>query len=381
MTRKRRGRGEGGYWVRKDGRHVVSVSLGYGTDGKRIRRYAYGSTKAEAFDAAAELRAGIVSGDVAPTRLTLGAYLDEWIKAKTKLRVTTRARYGEAIAAMKPIIGHVRLTRVRPIQIQTMYTILAGRDSKRMPSLCHEVLRAALNQAVKTYRYIKSNPCHAVEKPGRPERELRTLTREELGRFMDAVGKVRLGALCVTAALVGARKGELLALRWDDIDLKKGTMRIQRTLIEMKKIHEPMDTKTKKSKRLIELPARVVAVLKEHRKRMFAEGFAAAPVFCGDTGKFLWRRSVDRWSLDLCLKAAGLPKIRFHDLRHGLATYLLEDDTHPKKVADLLGHASTKTTLEIYSHVTPPQMKDVATRIDAIADGCQSAVKVDEEVS
>ena len=375
MARKRRGRGEASVYQRKDGRWVCSISLGYDAQGRRTRKSLYGKTKAEVLAKRAEVEREGIDLTAKPSSYTVGTYLDHWMEHRTNLRASTKARYEEFIERhIKPHVGHVRLPAVKPAQVQQLYTRLSKSSSKRAPSMAHEILNAAFRQAVK-WGYIRINPCSAVDKPRRPTRAPTTLTREQCAAVLASAAETRLGALYVVAALTGARRGELLALQWKDLDLKRGTMRVHQTLSELSGKHALGDTKTDRSRRTVALPSQAVAALKAHRKAMLKEGHIKGPVFCDTKGGWLRWSNVIRRSFRPLLEAAGAPTIRFHDLRHGLATYLLETDTHPKKVAELLGHSSTRTTLDIYSHVTTETMAEVAGKIDDLLDGCQMAVK------
>lgn len=381
MARSRRGRGEGGVWQRKDGRWVASVSLGYGADGRRTRRDVYGATKQAALDRASELRGELITGDVRPQRFTVGEYLDEWMKAKT-MKGTTRKKYEWVAREAKAHIGHVRLLALKPSQVQALYTILGKGRSARLPSMAHEVLHAALHQAVR-WHYLKSNPADGVDRPKRRQRKLEVLTRAQLARFLELARSDRFYALFVLAAKTAMREGEMLALRWVDVDLRRARVSISGTLSEIDGEHEVTDPKTEASRGTVELPKSVVEALREHRKKMLAEGHAGAPVFCDTDGGHVRLSNMQRRHFKPLLDAVepGLAElIRFHDLRHGLATYLLEENVHPKKVAALLRHASVTTTLKTYSHVLPTQLRDVADITDTLLDGCQSAVKTPEEV-
>ncbi len=393
MTRTRRGRGEGAVYQRKDGRWTVEVSIGYAMierpDGairrKRMRSTLYGATKAEVLEKLATTDRTTLRAGLKAHRLTTSEYLDKWM-ATHEIRVTTRRRYEDLIArCIKPHIGPIRLASLEPLHIQAMLNELGRSGGKRTPSMVFEITRAAMRQAVR-WRYIRLSPCDGVEPPRKPKRQYTVLTREECGRFLAAAEADRLGALYVLAALTGARQGELLGLKWPDVDLQLRTMTIRRTLVETKGHFGPSDeAKTEQSTRVVELPQRAVLALQAHRKAMLAERHLGAPVFCTTEGGWTRKPNLRNRSFLPLLKAAGLPvergeRIRFHDLRHGIATYLLEQDVHPGKVAKLLGHSSPRVTMEIYSHVLRPQMREVADMIDATLTqkpeiGRQSPVK------
>lgn len=378
MSRKRRGRGEGGAYQRKDGRWEASVSMGY-VDGKRRRVSVYGATKAEALEARAEKMRELGDAPEQTSNFTLSSYLTHWLKTKTLASNTTKI-YKRAIARVDGHrIGRAKLTAVRPSELQALYGTVGG---GRVPSQVHEMIRAALNQAV-SWGYLKSNPADGVEPPAKPERDIEPMTNEQLARFLDVAQGDRYLPLFVVAASTGMREGELLALTWRDVDLKRARLQVRHTLVEIDGKHEVSDPKTRKSKRPVELPRAAAEALTSHRKAMMAEGHIAGPVFCDTRGGWVRISNLARRHFKPLLEKveAGLSeRIRFHDLRHGLATYLLEADVHPAKVAALLGHASARVTMQVYSHVTANQLRDVADKTDSILEiGRQLAVKPDDE--
>lgn len=378
---KRRGRGEGGVYQRKDGRWEASVSLGFDANGKRQRVSVYGETKREALEKRAEKLADLGGGEIQPSNFTVSTFLEHWLGTKT-LKPYTKRSYRRLIAKVKAHpIGRIKLLDCKPSQVQGLYTQIAKAGAKREPSLMHELLRAAFNQAV-TWRYLRLAPTDAVEPPKRAQRTPEVLTREQMATFLDLARPHRLYALLVVASLEGIREGELFALRWRDVSLDKARIQIRQTLAEIDGRHEVVDPKTQRSRRAVDISKASVEALREHRKRMLREGHSAAPVFCDTEGGYLRLSNVARRFVKPTLEKVELglaTRVRFHDLRHGIATYLLEDDVHPSKVAAKLGHASVQTTLKTYSHVLSPQLRDVADRSDQIlANGRQLAVKKGE---
>jgi len=161
------------------------------------------------------------------------------------------------------------------------------------------------------------------------------------------------------------RQGELFALAWGDIDFDGGALQVRRTLEELKGKLRLKETKSRKGRR-VDLPRFALDALHEHRKAMLAEGHGKAPVFCDAAGGYLRRPNVRQRSFTPLLKAAGLPAVRFHDLRHTAATLLLTQGVHPKIVSERLGHASIEITLNVYSHCLPTLQREAASKLDRL---------------
>jgi integrase len=227
------------------------------------------------------------------------------------------------------------------------------------------VLSRALKDAVKEKR-IPSNPVRDATKPRVGKHVFQPLDPEQLARFLQTAKPDRLYPLYVMAIDTGMREGELFALAWEDIDFKTGSVMVRRALKELKGRLWLDDLKTEKSRRRITMSSTSLAELHEHRKRMLAEGHAAAPVFCDTEGNHLRRPNVARRSFFKILKKAGLPQMRFHDLRHTCATMLALANVPTKVTSERLGHGSTQVTENIYAHVLPTMQKQAADTMTTI---------------
>ena len=204
-----------------------------------------------------------------------------------------------------------------------------------------------------------------MERPRVPRKEFRVLDADEARRLLEAAKGDRLEALLVLALTTGMRQGELLGLQWEDVDLKNGTIYVRRTLLEVDGRLTTGETKSGRNRRL-DLPEIAVEALREHRKRMMAEGHPGPWVFCDTKGGPIRKNNlIRRWFKPL-LEKAGLPEIRFHDLRHTAATLLLTLGVHPKVVQERLGHSQISVTLDTYSHVLPSLQKQAASKLDAM---------------
>jgi integrase len=207
---------------------------------------------------------------------------------------------------------------------------------------------------------VPRNVTEVVKAPRPTPKEMHPLSPEEARRLLKVAHGDRLKALFMLALTTGMRRGELLGLKWSDVDLKNATVSIRRTLTRTYNGKRVALGKTRKSGRTIRLTARAVDTLKAHRKRQLEEMMKftglwedSGLVFATETGTLINPSNLRRRSFAPLLKKAGLPHIRCHDLRHTCATLLLSQDTHPKFVQELLGHATIAITLDTYSHVMP----------------------------
>jgi integrase len=237
----------------------------------------------------------------------------------------------------------------------------------------HSTLHKALSQAVAD-GLIPRNAAD-VKAPRPAPEEMRPLSEAEARAFLEAAGKVedRFEALYVLAITTGLRRGELLGLRWDDADLERGTLRVGRALVREGGRHELGETKTRRGRRRVNLTPRTVAALKAHRKRQLEERMRFSDlyqdrglIFATRVGTPLNPENLVKRSFKPLLAKAGLPEIRFHDLRHTCATLLLSRSVHPKIVQELLGHATIAMTLDTYSHYLPTMGSQVSEAMEAV---------------
>jgi len=225
-----------------------------------------------------------------------------------------------------------------------------------------------LKQAL-DWNLVHRNVATLVRPPHLSHKEVEVLDAEQVRHLLSAVRGERWSALLTLALATGARQGELLGLRWSDVDLTRRTMHIQRQLLRDGTFNEP---KTAKGRRTVDLPSSCIAVLKEHKRQQAEERLLIGPewaggdlLFCTHQGKPLGHRNVVR-AFKAILVRAGLPDISFHALRHTAATLLLLQGTHPKIVQERLGHSTIAMTLDIYSHAIPTMGRAAADQLDAL---------------
>lgn len=249
--------------------------------------------------------------------------------------------------------------------------------SPRSVRYVHTILHRAFKDAVRWGRLVR-NPCDAADPPrvaAASSPESVVWSPQELAGFLEHVRGDRLHATYVLLATTGARRGEVLGVRWQDLDLAAGTFAIRQTVINVN--HEVLigTPKTAQSRRTVTLDPFTVASLREHRQRQLVErlqmGAGRADldlVFCRPDGGPLHPERFSRSFADH-IRRAGLPKIRLHDLRHGWATMALTAGVHPKVVQERLGHSNVTITLSIYSHVTGALHSDAADKVAGLVFG------------
>jgi integrase len=366
----KRGNGEGGISRRKDGLYMAryTVKTAAGTKRKAL----YGKTRQEVAEKLTRAMAGQDDGLFFDAdNLKVGQYLERWLMDSVldTVRPTTYERYEQIVRIhIRPALGGVKLKNLTPVHVRGLYRekLQAGL-SPRTVQYIHVTLHKALKQAVQDV-LIPRNATEAVKAPQVRRQEIRPLSAEQVKVFLETACGDRLEALFVLAIHTGLRQGELLGLKWEDVDLESGTLRVRRTLATTK--GGPMLTvpKTKGSRRSVKVTQGALDALRSHLKRQLQEIDRARSlwrenglVFASETGEPVNRHHLTSRRFKALLTRAQLPEIRFHDLRHTCATLLLTKNVNPKIVSEMLGHASIAITLDTYSHVLP-NMRDQAAQ-------------------
>lgn len=368
MARKRRGRGEGGVFQRADGRWTAEVSLGYDERGRRRRKTLYGKTKAEVMAKLGELGHAARQGPIPATGgMTVGQLLDTWLTATRNDSAVRTAEERERLIRkhLRPHLGRVKLTDLSKLHVSSLYADLrsSGVGAATIRAAA-DVLAIALNYAVKM-DLIRANPASAaaVAKPKVPKREMVALTPEQSQALLDAARDKPIYPMLAVALGSGCRQGELLALGWDDVDLRKGTVRVKRSLSRTRNGFVLKEPKTESSRRTVTLPAFAVDALRSRRVEADAAGLLSAPVFSTRTGGHLDKKNVLR-AFKAVVRAANaatspdepnrIPTgMRFHDCRHTVASILLSAGLSLRAVSRRLGHARPEMTLRVYAHCMP----------------------------
>jgi integrase len=384
MPRKRRGRSEGSIFFREaDSQWVGSISLGYDGDGKRKRRTVYGATKREVQDKIQALQGQALTGSL-PTaaRLTVGEYLDRWLAntAKSTVQPTSYTRYERLVRMqIKPLLGRIQLAGLNALHIENFYSEMARAGvNPRTSKMAGGLLTNALNHAVRPLKLIATNPAVGIKKARPTDIEMQFLTDPQARLFLETARPHRLFALFSLAIASGMRQGEMLALRWTDIDFDKSTVAVSRSLAYVDGGFLVKEPKSKGSRRTITLPRFAVEALREHRQSMLREGNISAPVFCTLNGQYILNTNLTRRVFKPLIRKTNeniirsastteaLPDIRFHDLRHTHATSLLASGHSIKAVSQRLGHADIKVTLQVYAHVLPTDDAVLADGLDRL---------------
>jgi integrase len=300
-------------------------------------------------------------------RQKLEAYLPHWLDVvkKPELRRTTYARYRIHIYKhILPRLGHVQLQKLTPQQVQSLYASLQETQSPGSVRMLHSILHEALRNAV-SWNLVSRNVCDLVSPPKPEKHEAQTLNADQAQRLLEVAKRHNLEAMLTMAITTGMRHGELLALKWQDIDFIDKSVRVRRTVSFLAgQGYKENDPKTAKGRRKIALPHITIEQLKEHRihqlemRRKAGDAWQERDlVFCNAYGHYMHSGHL-RTQFYRLLESAGLPRMRFHDLRHSAATLLLSMGVHPKVVQEILGHSDIGVTMDVYSHVLPTMQSD-----------------------
>jgi integrase len=320
---------------------------------------------------------------VEPARMSVDAYLDRWLEdsARPRLRRRTFEDYKWLLKAyVRPVLGSSRLDQVQPLDVQSLYNKMRERGlSGRTVHVTHNVVRLALKQAVR-WKMLSQNPTEGVDLPRWEKREMLALSPEEVVRFRTAASSDRWGVLFDLALVTGMRPGEILGLRWCDVNLVTGSLMVRQTLARTGKAWRFEPPKTEKSRRTIPLPRPVVRTLAAHKARQaeirlrFGTEYQDHDlVFAGARGAPLDSRSLVRRHLKPILLRADLPEaLRLYDLRHTCASLLLAAGENAKVVSERLGHAGVTITLDTYGHVMPGMQEQATARLEELIFGLPS---------
>lgn len=364
---------------------VIELDRDPQTGKRRQKWHSVKGTKKEAERRLTELLHQVNTGAyVEPTKFTVGAFLEQWLRdyAQGAVRPTTLDSYRYLIERhIAPALGRVPLAALKPLDLQRFYAEklnsgrLDGRGglSARSVQYIHGLLRESLGSAVK-WELISRNPAEAVDPPRQERREMQVLDVDAVQVFLEAARGTRFYALWVLDVTTGLRRGELLGLRWEDVDLEAGILTVRQTLVCLRgKLLIQPRAKTHKSIRVVSLPEMALAALRDHQTQQLDEQKFFGPgyedhglIFCTPEGRPMDPNKLARRFFKPLLRRAGLPNIRIQDLRHTHATLLLGAGVNLKLVSDRLGHTTTRMTADIYSHVLPRMRDEVAAVVDKL---------------
>lgn len=380
------------YTTTKNGKlyYKATLTIGVNDEGKLIRKSFCSYKKQEVLNRMAEyktqLNNGLISSD---DKITLEQWFHTWLFEFriNELKDTSFERY-EGIFRnyiKGSILGKKKLSDIRTAHIQSYYNTLAeqGKSTNTIKTL-NKTLKTCLNDALKQ-GYIVKNYCSLVTMPKsdikEKEHDITFFTTEEQQRFIATLDKNRNRMLFILALGSGLRLGELMALKWDNVDMVNNTLSVTHAISRISKVGKDgsrtwsvleHDPKTKSSIRTIPLPINIVKELKKHKaeqdKEILKNGELYQKnnlVFCTELGGYLDTRNLTR-SYARALAKAGIEHKKFHSMRHTYATRLFENDVPIKTVQSLMGHNDITTTMNIYTHVTPEKMTDEVQKLNSI---------------
>jgi integrase len=370
----RRAKGEGTIRQVSDKLWRARISLGINELGKRDRKDFYGKTRPEVMRKLRDYMSDGDKGIVQPIGAqTLGEFFDAWmLRLKDNAQNSTYDDYERVYRLhIKPHLGKVALIKISHTTVEAFHRALHASKSQqkvngsppkplgeRTKRKAHNLLSQGLDQALKA-NLILRNPCDIVDAPKYHAAEMKTLTMEQLHVLLNACTGTKLHAICCMGAFCGLREGEAFALTWADIDFKQKRVNVRRSARNVSGATSIARTKTKSGKRGVIIPGPALESLiwwKSQHRHLDPKTL----VFPNAVGKHMSRQNFLRRDFHPLLAGAQLPRIRFHDLRHSVATYYLSIGVNPKVVQEILGHSHVSTTLAIYSHALPTMQDDAA---------------------
>ena len=376
MAKKKRKAGEGTVRLRKDGRWEGRIVVDYNIDGLPITKNVLAKTENECNQKLNELKdkIGITRRNRVKSSMSFGEWIDFWYQyyCKIGLKITTQQGYETLIYKhIIPKIGDISLNKLTQNDLQKFYTSLKqnGRIrytdtlgkglSDRVIRSCHANCRTALQRAVDD-GLIKTNPAIGCKLPPKKAREMQVLTKEEMKRFLIQAKYDGYYEIFIMALSTGMRRGENVGLKWKDLNFETGQLDIGRQVTRVKGGLIITEPKTKDSIRSIILPTNILNILKEYKKTVDSEWMFPSPI----KENMPRDPSAVYHLMQVVLERAECKRVRFHDLRHTFATTSVGNGMDIKTLSTILGHISSKTTIDIYLHSTDEMKKNAADKIN-----------------
>ncbi|MCP3029019.1 site-specific integrase [Halobacillus sp. A5] len=363
--------------IKKEGNSwYYIVTLGKKENGKQHQKKKRGfKTKREASKAMNEVLSQYNKGlYVEPSSILYKDFLDQWLDDKKRqVQETTYDSYVILVDAhIAPRLGNIKLSHLKPIHIQNFYNHLSSEKGLAGASIqkIHTLIKDSLKKAVR-WELLFKNPMDAIDRPKIIKPDVEVWTTEEANTFMAKAENDPLFMAFYLAYTTGMRQGEILGLRWKDIDFDKKLLMIRQTLVPgAKKLKS--GAKSRAGTRTISLPDKAVIKLQKYKKRMDIEKQLAADIFqdndlvvCTGLGTPINSSNLRR-TFHRLIEEAQVKPIRFHDLRHTHATVLLLQNVNPKIVSERLGHADVRLTLDTYSHLLPNMQLEAASKLNEV---------------
>lgn len=377
MSKKKRKPGEGTIRLRKDGRWEGRIVVDYNIEGLPITKNVLAKTESECNQKLNELKdkIGITRRNRVKSSMPFGEWIDFWYQyyCKIGLKITTQEGYESRIYKhIIPKLGDIPLNKLTQNDLQKFYTDLKQNGrlqyadtlgkglSDRLVRSCHANCRTALQRAVDD-GLIKTNPAVGCKLPPKKAREMQVLNKEELKRFFIQAKYDGYYEIFIMVLATGMRRGEDMALKWKDLNFETGQLDIGRQVSRVKGKLIITEPKTKDSIRSIILPPNILNILKEYKKTVDSEWMFPSPRVEGMPRD----PSAVYHQMQVVLERAECKKVRFHDLRHTFATTSVGNGIDIKTLSTILGHISSKTTIDIYLHSTDEMKKNAADKINA----------------
>jgi integrase len=369
----KRSKGEGSVYQTADGRYRGAVLIEDRATGEQTRRYLTGTSRA---DVARKMKALRDEGTV-PSSLTVAEYLGTWLQGERPRVKASTFRHKEQNLRLHiiPAIGSRRLSALTPGDVERMLAGMAERGmAPNSMKVTRVILRRALADALRD-GLVSRNAAALARPPRVPSKAMEPgtdyLPPADLGHLIASITEHDLGPLVTLAATTGLRKGELLALRWSDVDLEAGRLTVRRSLArawtDAGMAWADQEPKTARSRRTVDLPGPALAALKRQRARQDADADSLGTAWQDTAGRVFTDRLGRAWTMPMLdhawsdLRAEAGIRIPFHGLRHSAATAMLAGGVPLRTVADVLGHASIATTADIYGAVVPDSRREAAS--------------------
>jgi len=383
--KRRRPRGEGSIYVGADGRARGAILVVDPDTGQKVRRVVSGRNRADVREKLAKLRKDLDAGvSVKPGGpKTLAAYVVTWLPAlRQRVRPSTwRSHELHLRLYVLPALGDVPLAQVTPTSVERMTAAMIQRKPRPLSPTTARSARTTLRMILRDAERdgLVARNAAALARPPRAERhELRVLTTNETRRFLAGTVDDEFGPLFTVAATTGMRQGEVLGLRWQDVELSGPvpTLTVRRSLARTADGFGLAEPKTTRSRRTIDLAPAAVAALRRQRIRQKEARLAAGDLwqdrdnlaFTDELGLPLSGPHVTK-AFSATLGRLGLPHVRYHDLRHGAASMMLAQGVPLKVVSETLGHSGIAITADVYAHLSREQRREAADAIERAIGG------------
>lgn len=364
--------------IRKKGQHSwqITLDVGIGPEGKRRRHFE--TVRGRKKDAQRRLHELIITLEkgvyTTPGRLTVAEHLNNWLEGyvKTNCSLRTQDSYESIVRNhLNPALGHIRLKQLHPQAIQSYYGQACQKLSARTVHHHHRVLSEALKWAVRQ-GYLTNNPCSLVDPPAPRKRAMRTLTPGEVEALLEKSQESYYYPMIYTAVSTGLREGELLALRWRDIDMDFLSISVNQELYKRRGVCQFKEVKTSHSRRRVAMTPKLALFLRAYRAereqlyRQLGKKLTLDELVFTSIRLEPLNPSVLTHNFAKIAKKAGLVSVRFHDLRHTFASLMLLRGAKPKVISEALGHSSVAFTMDVYSHIIEGMQENAMALLDGV---------------